>query len=82
MRLRSDNTGGNVHDAVSFANRVNVAQFVFSIVPVSGGSSAIIIYKFDDYLGYCHWCKQMKLKPNSHEVFFSHGPCNSEECDL
>lgn len=39
----STNLGGNVHDAVLFANTCGFAQWVFQIVPVAGAT--IVIFR-------------------------------------
>lgn len=44
----SVNCMGNVHEGVSFVNSQPFADRLFQIVPISGGSACIVIYKEGD----------------------------------
>lgn len=62
MRLKSQNVAGNVHDAVSFLRKTRTEEFLHSIVPLNGGSGAIIIWKFESYAGYVLWTGRLRLR--------------------
>jgi len=72
VRYKSQNSG-NVHDAIHFVTNTNTEEFFHSVVPVSGGSGSIIIWKFNNYVAYCIWAERLRLKEIATEQEFLNG---------
>lgn len=65
----SQNVGGNLHSAVQYINKTGLGMFVFQI-DAATINACIVIWKFDDYPTYLHWCKRMKYDPVDTKEFF------------
>lgn len=69
MRMISENIGGNIHDTVNLLNRFGIVHYVFSIHDVTP-NQCIVVFKFEDYLGYMGWCKKMHKQPMTQDDFW------------
>lgn len=68
--LISGNVMGNIHDACRYVNRMKLSHFVLNVVPINGGSGAIIVYRAPDYPSVVHICERLGRRvPTSKEWF-------------
>jgi hypothetical protein len=72
MRLKTQNCG-NVHEAINFVTKTQTETYFHSVVPLSGGSGSIIIWRFEGYISYCCWAERLRLKEIATESEFLNG---------
>lgn len=70
MRFETRLIGGTVPKAVQWVNDRGVQRFVFQFLWDDTYKCVEVIFRFDDYPGYCHFCERTGTKPKPVSEFF------------
>lgn len=70
MRFETRLVAGTIPKAVQWVNERGVQRFVFQFLWDETYRQVEVIFRFDDYPGYCRYCKCIGVAPMPAEDFF------------